>query len=313
MKPEILLIEPMTPEIEDRLDANYQVHRYYAAHDKDSFVMRVAGNVRAIVTGGRSGANNALIDMLPRLEIIATNGVGTDAVDLEHVRCRAIEVTTTPGVLTNDVADMGFALLLAAFRNLCTGDRFVRAGRWTRDDKLPLAHSVTGKRLGIFGMGRIGHAIARRAEGFGMLTSYNDLHQFPRVPYGFVPDLTDLARSSDVLVVAVAAGPQTRGIVNKPVLDAPGPQGILVNVARGSIVDEPALVAALVNGDLGGAGVDVFANEPHVPEALLSLENVVLQPHQASATMETRRAMGELGLTNLAAHFAGSEPLSGAA
>lgn len=305
MKPEILLVEPMMPEIEDALEARYRVHRYHAAQDKAAFLEPIATNIRAIVTGGRLGAGGDLIDALPKLEIITINGVGTDAVDLERARARSIRVTTTPDVLTNDVADLGIALLLAVLRQLCTGDRFVRAKRWPGHESLPLARSATGKRLGILGMGRIGRAIARRAAGFEMIIAYHDLQPFADLPYSFEPTLVGLARQSDALIVAASAGAQSRGVVNAAVLDALGPDGILVNVARGSIVDEPALVEALVSGRLGGAGLDVFADEPNVPQALLGLESVVLQPHRASATIEARRAMGEIVLSNLAAQFAG--------
>ena len=308
MRPEILLVEPMMPEIESRLDASYQVHRYYAAKDKAAFLKPIAANTRGIATGGRLGASKELIEALPRLEIIAINGVGTDAVDMESARIRSVRVTTTPGVLTNDVADLGMTLLLAVFRQLCTGDRFVRARRWLRNESLPLAYSATGKRLGIFGLGRIGRAIAQRATGFEMSIAYHDLQPFADVPYEYEPTLVGLAARSDALIVAASADAQSRGVVNAAVLDALGPNGVLINVARGSIVDEPALVAALVSGRLGGAGLDVFVHEPDVPEVLLGLENVVLQPHRASATIEARRAMGEIVLQNLEAQFAGKEP-----
>jgi lactate dehydrogenase-like 2-hydroxyacid dehydrogenase len=310
MKPEILLIEAMMPEIEAKLDADYQVHRYYAAQDKTAFAASVASNIRAIVTGGGSGASNALVDALPKLEIIAINGVGTDAVDLEHARSRSVRVTTTPDLLTDDVADLGVTLLLTAFRQVCPGDRFVRDGHWARNESLPLARKITGKRLGILGMGRIGRAIAHRATGFDMSVAYHDVRALDDVPYRYVPELVELARQSDALIVAASGGPQSRGLVNASVLEALGPDGILVNVARGSIVDEPALVAALVSGGLGAAGLDVFMDEPNVPHELLKLDNVVLQPHRASATLETRRAMGELVLANIAARLAGKDPLT---
>jgi lactate dehydrogenase-like 2-hydroxyacid dehydrogenase len=217
---------------------------------------------------------------MPRLGIVAVNGIGTDAVDLDYARSRGIRVTTTPDVLTDDVADLAMALLLATSRQLCVGDRYVRQGLWGKQG-LPLARKASGKKLGILGLGRIGRAI---------------------------PDLVELARWADILVVAASGGMQSRGIVNAAVLDALGPEGMLVNVARGSIVDEPALVAALEQKRLGAAGLDVFVDEPRVPEALWRMENVVLQPHRASATVETRLAMGELVLENLAAHFAGREP-----
>ena len=186
---------------------------------------------------------------------------------------------------------------------------FVRAGGWLHEH-LPLAAKVSGKRLGILGLGQVGHAVARRAEGFGMQIAYYDRHPVAGAAYRFQPDLEQLAQESDFLVVAASGGPATHGLVSRAVLDALGPTGVLINVARGSVVDEPALVAALAEGRLGGAGLDVFAHEPDVPKALWDMDNVVLQPHQASATVETRRAMADLVLANLAAHFAGKEPVT---
>ncbi len=307
MKPDILLIEPMMPETEARLDAAYQVHRLFREADPAALLARVGPSIRAIVTGGGAGASNQIVDALPALEIIAINGIGTDAVDLEWARARGVRVTTTPEVLTDDVADMAIGLMLAVARRLCVGDRFVREGRWP-GGSMPLGRKVSGKRLGVVGLGRVGRAIARRAEGFGMTIAYTDLRSMDGIEYRYHPTLEALARESDFLVVAASGGPGSRGIVNAAVLDALGPQGVLVNVARGSVVDEPALVAALSAGRLGGAGLDVFAHEPNVPAALWHMENVVLEPHQASATIETRRAMADLVLRNLEAQFAGQEP-----
>jgi len=307
MKPEILLIESMMPELETKLDAAYTVHRLAGAANRDEFVGRVASGVRGVVTGGGTGIANAVADALPKLEIIAINGVGTDAVDLQHAKAKGVRVTNTPDVLTDDVADLGMALMLAASRQLVAGDRFVREGRWARKEGIPLARKVTGKRLGILGMGRIGRAIGKRAEGFGMQVAYTDVRAFYDVPYRYLPTLVELARECDILIVAASGGAQSRGIVNRAVMDALGREGLLVNIARGTVVDEPALVAALTEGTLGGAGLDVFLDEPNVPPELLALPHVVLQPHRASATIETRIAMGELVLANLAAHFAGSE------
>ena len=246
----------------------------------------------------------ALVEALPALEIIAINGVGTDAVDLDHARARGVRVTSTPGVLTDDVADLALALILATLRRVCVGDRLVRAGAWGRT-ALPLATKFTGKRLGIVGLGRIGRAVAKRASGFDVTIAYTDRQAVADAPYPFQPSLVALARESDILVVAAAGGPTSRHLVGREVLDALGPDGILVNVARGSIVDEAALVDALREGRLGGAGLDVFEDEPRVPEALWTMDQVVLQPHQASATHETREAMARLVLDNLAAQFAG--------
>jgi lactate dehydrogenase-like 2-hydroxyacid dehydrogenase len=309
MKPDILLLEPMMAEIEAKLDSLYQVHRLFNAADTASVVSRVGKQVRGIVTGGGTGASKALVDALPALEIIAINGIGTDAVDLHHARDHSIIVTTTPGVLTDDVADLAWALLLATARRVSFADRFVRAGRWPRGGP-PLSTKVSGKRLGIFGLGKIGLAIAKRAEGFDMPVAYSGRSRNETVAYRYEPSLEGLAAASDFLIISVSASPATRGIVSRAVLDALGPAGILVNVARGSVVDEPALVAALAEGRIGGAGLDVFAHEPQVPEALWAMDNVVLQPHQASATVETRLAMANLVLANLEAHFAGRGPIT---
>jgi hydroxypyruvate reductase len=307
MKPDILLIEPMMPETEALLDAAYQVHRLFREPDSAALLARVGPRIRAIVTGGGLGASNEIVDALPALEIIAINGIGTDAVDLEHARARGVCVTTTPDVLTDDVADMAIGLMLAVARRLCLGDRFVREGRWP-GGHMPLGRKVSGKRLGIVGLGRVGRAIARRAAGFGMTIAYTDLRPLEGIEYRYHPRLEALAHGSDFLVVAASGGPGSRGIVNASVLEALGPEGVLVNVARGSVVDEPALIAALSAGRVGGAGLDVFAHEPDVPPALWQMENVVLEPHRASATVETRRAMADLVLRNLEAQFAGREP-----
>ncbi len=304
MKPDVLMIGALMPELEARLEASCTVHRLVQAADRDAFLAEIAPRVRGIITGGVTGASRALMASMPRLEIVAVNGIGTDAVDLDYAKSRDIRVTTTPDVLTDDVADLAMALLLATSRQLCAGDRYVRQGLWGKAG-LPLAWKVSGKRLGILGLGRIGRAIARRAEGFAMEIAYTDVVQIPGIAYRHEPSLLDLARWADMLVVAASGGAGSKGIVNTAVLDALGPRGLLVNVARGSIVDEPALVAALQDGRLGAAGLDAFVDEPHVPEALWTMDNVVLQPHRASATIETRIAMGELVLANIEAQFAG--------
>ena len=309
MKPDVLIVESMMPETEAQLDAAYTVHRLYNAPDRAALLREAGPVVRGIATGGRLGASSDIIDALPGLEIIAINGVGTDAVDLERARARGIRVTTTPDVLTEDVADLALGLMIAVARRICAADRFVRAGRWP-SGHMPLAASVHGKRLGIFGLGHIGRAVARRAEAFSMPIAYTERHQIADSAYRFVPDLVTLAKASDFLVLAASATVETRNIVNRAVMDALGPNGILINVSRGSVLDEDALVAALAEKRLGGAGLDVFAHEPVVPEALWSMDNVVLMPHQASATIETRRAMADLVLGNLAAHFAGRELLT---
>jgi hydroxypyruvate reductase len=305
MKPDILLIEPMMSQIEKALDDAYTVHRFTDV----ASLAPVASKIRGIATGGGSGVPADVMGALPELGVIAINGIGTDAVDLSVARQRNIRVTTTPGVLTADVADMALGLILMACRGLGTGDRSVRAGLWGHAP-IALGHTVTGLKLGILGLGQVGRAIAARARAFDMPIAYHDIREIPETGYTYFTDLTELARDSDVLVVAASGGAQSRNIVNRTVLEALGPDGVLINVARGTVVDEDALVASLQDGTLGGAGLDVFQNEPHVPDALKTMDNVVLQPHRASATVETRLAMGDLVVRNLAAWFAGESLLT---
>ncbi|KXV22963.1 2-hydroxyacid dehydrogenase [Gluconobacter japonicus] len=305
MKTEILLVEPMMPEIEAILEATYIVHRY----DGSIIPPDVAARIRGIATGGGTGVPNQLMQSLSNLEVIAINGVGTDAVDLKEAARRNIGVTTTLNVLTDDVADLAMALMLAAMRDLVPGDQFVRDHQWGVG-QLPLARKVTGQKLGIVGMGQVGLAIARRARGFDMPVSYYSRRDLSLPEAPFVPDLRALAEQSDILVVSASGGAQSRHLISRDVMEALGPFGLLVNISRGSVVDEHALVELLEQGKLGKAALDVFESEPTVPEALLTMKNVVLQPHRASATVETRLQMGRLVIANLAAHFAGAPLLT---
>lgn len=306
MKPAILLLEPMMGEIEAALDSAYAVHRASVA-EALTLAESAAAEIRAIVTGGGTGAPPALVARLPNLGIVAVNGVGTDKIDLADARARGVRVTITAGTLADDVADQAIALLLAVSKKVVRNDRFVRAGGWLSGN-VPLGRKVSGKRVGILGLGNIGREIARRCAGFSMDISYCTRTPVADAPYRHVADPVALAKDADILIVATVGGAGTKHLVNRAVLDALGPDGILVNIARGSVVDEAELVAALVEGRLGGAGLDVFADEPRVPEALLALDTVVLAPHQAGATVETRTAMGRNVLANLAAYFEGREP-----
>lgn len=269
--------------------------------DKAAVPDEIASKARALITSGLDGAPAELINRMPMLEIITVNSAGYDLVDMKTALSRHIPVTHTPDVLTDDVADLAIGLMIMTSRRLAQADRFVRAGRW-RQEKFPVAGKVTGKKLGILGLGRIGRAIAQRAEGFGMEILYTDRARL-NTNYRFLPDLISLAKESDFLMVATSAGPDARHMVNGPVLEALGSDGILINIARGSVVDEKALVAALEGGKLGGAGLDVFENEPSVPEVLFGRDDVVLLPHIASSTRETRGEMGRLVIRNLEAWF----------
>ena len=298
---DILQLVPLRPEVQKELEARYRVHK------KEEFE-KVAGIVRGCVTNGHSGPPPEMIDRMPKLEIIASASVGYDGIPVEYARSKGIPVTNTPDVLNDDVADLAIALMIMTARRLVASDSYVRAGKWLQNGNYPLAQKASGKRVGILGMGRIGKEIAKRAEAMNNKIAYHTRRPVTDVPYKHYPDLVELAKNSDFLLVIIPATPQTQKIVNKAVIEALGPTGILVNVARGAVVDEDALVEALKSGKLGGAGLDVFAKEPQVPEALLPMDNVVLQPHIGSATHETRRAMSQLVLDNLDAKFAG-QPL----
>jgi lactate dehydrogenase-like 2-hydroxyacid dehydrogenase len=302
-KIDVLQLSMLRPEIQAQLDARYTVH---PKEDAD----KVAGIVRAVVTNGHSGPDPALIDKLTKLEIIGSGSVGYDGIAVDYARSKGIPVTNTPEVLNDDVADLAIALMITTARRLVVSDRYVRAGRWEKEGNFPLAYKASRKRVGILGMGRIGKEIAQRCVAMNSTVAYHSRKPVADVSYKHYPDLVELAKDSDFLVVIIPATPQTDKIVSKAVIEALGPNGILVNVARGAVVDQDALLDALTSGKLGGAGLDVFAEEPEVPDVLFGMDNVVLQPHVGSATFETRRAMSQLVLDNLDAHFAGKPLLT---
>jgi lactate dehydrogenase-like 2-hydroxyacid dehydrogenase len=270
----------------------------------------VAPRIRGIAASGGSTVAADLIARLPALEIISVMGVGYDGIDVAAAKARGVMVTHTPGVLNDDVADLAIALVLDVSRGISTSDRYVRAGRWQTEGNLPLARKVTGARLGIVGMGRIGQAIANRAAGFAMSIAYTARSAKADLPYRYHPSVVTLAAESDFLVVITPGGASTRKLIDATVLRALGPQGCLINVARGSVVDEQALIEALRDGVIAGAGLDVFEDEPRVPEALRAMNHVVLTPHIGSATRQTRQAMADLTRANLEAHFGGKPPLT---
>lgn len=307
MKPRLLQMGRLLPSLEGKLNAAYDVV-LLPAEGQDEFLAREGASFDGLVTSAATGAKASLLDALPNVRVISSFGVGLDQIDLGAAAKRGIPVGYTPDVLNDCVADIAFALLLDVARGASASDRFVRAGRWV-NERYPLATKVSGKKLGIVGLGRIGRAIAKRAGGFDMEIRYTNRRPAEGVPFTYEPDLRALARWCDFLVVAAAGGAQSRGLVSAEVLEALGPQGFLVNIARGTVVDEAALVKALQSKQIAGAGLDVFEREPHVPEALFALDNVVLLPHVASGTHETRQAMGDLVFENLQRFFAG-QPLA---
>lgn len=304
----ILQLGPLTERFNRSLAAEHEVLRIWE-QDADALLDRQAHRIEVVVTSARFGCSAVLIERLPNLRAIISFGVGYDSIDVAAARARGISVSNTPDVLNDCVADLAFGLIIDCARQMSCADRFVRAGEWLSGG-LPLATSVSGKRLGIVGLGRIGEAVAKRSSGFDMQVRYHNRRPVDDSAYGYEPSLIELARWSDFLVLTCPGGASTRNLIDRDVLDALGPNGILINVSRGSVVDEPALVEALVEGRLGGAGLDVYAEEPKVPPALFELPNVVLLPHIGSATAETRLAMEELLFANLRAFLERGEVLT---
>ena len=306
--PDLIVTAALPPFLYDPLKADYCCHDYAASGDKAGLLASDGARIRGLVQGGGTATPTTLLDALPKLEIISVFGVGYDGVPVDYCKRRGIKVTNTPDVLTDDVADVALGLILMTGRGFARFERFVRAGQWVNRG-IELTTKLSGRRVGILGLGRIGKAIAKRVSALGMKVAYTG-RKPQNVPYEFLPDLTALAAASDFLVVACPGGAATRNIVNADVLAALGKKGILINIARGSIVDEPALVNALMDGTIKGAGLDVFVDEPRVPTPLLAMDHVVLLPHVGSATKETRKAMGDLCKANLDQWFAGKGVLT---
>lgn len=302
--PHVLMCGPYPAWDMEPLETAYALHKLWEAEDREALLGACAPEVRAIATRGELGANAELIGRLPALELISCYGVGTDAIDLAAARARGVRVTNTPDVLTGDVADIAVGLALSAMRRIPAADAYVRSGAWANKN-MDLVTRLYGKRVGLVGFGRIGTTTAKRLSGFDVELGYFDRAARSDSPHRFFSSLTDLAEWCDLLIVTLAGGAATHGMVGADVLRALGPQGWLVNVSRGSTVHEPALLEVLEKRQIAGAGLDVFWNEPRIDARFLALDNVVLQPHHASGTVETRRAMGQLVRDNLAAHFAG--------
>lgn len=301
---EILQTAKLLDSCEAALAERYTVHKLHLQADPAAYLAEIAPRIRA---HAGSGVKGDLIAKLPNLEIIASFGVGVDNIDLAAAKAANVRVTNTPDVLNDAVAELTIGLMISLARRIPQGDRFVRDGKWLNGG-FGLFSELTGKTVGILGLGRIGKEIATRAQAMKMRVVYHGRNRQENQPYIYYDKLVDMARDADWLVLIAPGGKGTDRIVSREVLEALGPKGMLVNVARGTLVDEPAMVDLLVNGGLGGAALDVFEKEPQVPEALFALDNVVLAPHQGSATHQTRDAMGALLVANLEAHFAG-EPL----
>lgn len=303
MKNDMLLIGSATPRMMEAFAADFNIHELGKIDDLAALLASDGDKIEAIATNGHDGVSRQIMDGTPNLKVVSCYGVGYDAIDVEAAKVKGVIVTHTPNVLNNDVANTAIMLMLAVSRRLLRDDQWVRSGNWQKKGNAPLTTSIEGKRVGIVGLGRIGETIARKLHAFDCDISYHTRNEKPESSYKFFGNLVEMAEASDYLVVITPGGAATNKLINREVMEALGPQGTLINVARGTVVDEAEMVKALEDGRLGNAGLDVFEAEPKVPEALFSMENVVLTPHVASATVETRQAMGDLTVENLVRFF----------
>jgi hydroxypyruvate reductase len=309
MKPEIIITAKGHAGTMATLQSEFSTHPLFEASDRNAFFEKCAPRVRGLATFGPMPVDGKLMDALPKLEIISNFGVGVDAINLADAKQRKIIVTNTPDVLNDCVADTALALVMNTVRKFPQSEAYLRVGHWAARGAYPLTTSLGGKTLGILGLGRIGEAIAKRAIACGMKIRYHNRNR-KDVPYPYDPDPVTLAKNCDVLMVVTPGGAATNKLINEKVLQALGPEGYLVNIARGSIVDEPVLLRFLQQKKIAGAGLDVFVDEPRVPPEFFTLDNAVLFPHVGSATVETRKAMGDLQIENLRRHFAGKPVLT---
>ncbi len=311
-KLDVLMVGPVMPLIEQGISRAFTLHKLWEAPDREALIANLAPRLRAIVAGGgkHEPMGPEFLGRFPKLEIISSFGVGYDHVDAKWAAAHGIVVTNTPDVLTEEVADTALGLLLCTVRELPQAERYLRAGKWLEGDYPLTRATLRDRTIGMVGLGRIGKAIARRLDAFRVPVVYHSRHPQPGVPYRHYPNLVDMARDVDVLMVVTPGGPTTKHLIDANVLEALGPDGILINMSRGSVVDEPALIAALEAGKILSAGLDVFANEPRVPPELMAMENVVLFPHVGSASVYTRDAMGQLVVHNLLSWAAGKGPLT---
>jgi lactate dehydrogenase-like 2-hydroxyacid dehydrogenase len=310
MTHDILVAYPTLPDQMEQLQATYRLHRLDLADDKAAFLAAFGPRCEGVVTNGHVTIDDAVLAHMPKVRIIASSSVGYDMIDVAALTRHGVTLTNTPDVLTDDVADVAIMLLLAAWRGLVIGDAHVRTGAWGRTGPLPLMRSTAGKRAGIVGLGRIGRAIATRCAALGLEIGYSGRNQKPETGYAYFRDPVALATWADILIVATTGGPETQALIGAEAIAALGPEGTLINIARGTVIDETAMIAALQSGALGQAGLDVFLNEPVPNPAFAELRNVVMYPHHASGTIETRSAMSQLVVDNLAAYFAGKPLLT---
>ncbi|MFQ1701133.1 2-hydroxyacid dehydrogenase [Loktanella agnita] len=310
-KPDILQVGYYPEWDQEPLDAAFNMHKFFKAEDKDAFLAQVGPSIKGIATRGELGTTQAMLDACPNLEVVSVYGVGYDAVDVAACTARGIAVTNTPDVLTNDVADLGVAMMLAQSRGMIGASQWVRDGSWEAKGLYPLQSRVWGKKVGVLGLGRIGFEVAKRLAGFDLDIAYSDVSAKDYAPdWTFIKDPVALAEHADFLFVTLAASAETRHIVNKDVLDALGPDGMVINISRASNIDEAALLDALEAKTVGAAALDVFEGEPALNPRFLALDNVMVQPHHASGTYETRKAMGKQVYDNLVAQFAGKPLLT---
>ena len=311
-KLDVLMVGPVMPLIEQGISRAFTLHKLWEAPDREALLAKLAPRLRAMAAGGgkHEPMGPDFLGRFPQLEIVSSFGVGYDHVDAKWAAAHGIVVTNTPDVLTEEVADTALGLLLCTVRELPQAERYLRAGKWLDGDYPLTKATLRDRTIGIIGLGRIGKAIARRLDAFHVPVVYHGRNPQPGVPYRHYADLIEMAREVDVLMVVTPGGPATKNLIDAKVLEALGPDGILINMSRGSVVDEPALIAALKTGKILSAGLDVFANEPQVPPELMEMENVVLFPHVGSASIYTRDAMGQLVVDNLLSWAAGKGPLT---
>lgn len=306
-KPDVLVFNPVyDAQVMARIDTAYKLHRLDKAEDKEQFLKEYGPRCKSVIINGHTEFNDSHLEALPNLKLIACSSAGYELMDIEVLQKRAISLTNTAEALFEDVADMAILLMMASKRNLVRGHDYVRAHLWSEKGMFALQSSLRGKNLGIAGFGNIGQAIAHKAAIFGLNISYHSRSEKAGLPYQYYEQLDALASWSDILIVVVPGGAETEHLIDQDILDKLGPSGVLVNVSRGSVVDEEALIAALKSGQLGHAALDVYKNEPTPNQQLISLEQVTLYPHHASGTVETRRRMSELVLENLDAFYAGT-------